>query len=738
VEGESAPAKRRRKDGDGSGAGSASAGETAGRSAHAESANDASVPSGGTDGGEPVSDAVRRYRERRARRQAERERELQLKAELLGPGAVEAAMPAAAAELRQLVNEAGTSGGAGHEQDASGGAAALDAGAGAGSTIVTAKHRRLERERRRRQRQARRRALGMDDDGRAEEDGSDDEELPQGAIRVGDEVVAPVAQPSISLLDEAERLREKMARDPESTRAKQQEEEKRILTQVQAVSVPALVSAQEHAKGIRHEEDLPVTWRPPRHIRDRPESYHEQLRKKWHILVEGTKPPPPIRSFKDMRLPQAAIDALRAKGILRPTPIQVQGIPTVLSGRDMIGIAFTGSGKTLVFTLPLVLLCLEEEKKLPLEPNEGPIGIIMAPSRELARQTYEVAEHFCKGLRDAGFPELRPLLCIGGEDARAQMDVIRRGVHLIVATPGRLNDFLNKKRISLNICRYICLDEGDRMLDLGFDEEIQNIFNHFHSRRQTLLFSATMPKKFQDFARDALVRPVVVNVGRAGAANLDVIQEVEYVKQEAKIVYLLECLQKTAPPVVIFCENKSDVDDIHEYLLLKGVDAVSIHGSKDQEERNAAIRSFKDHTADVLVATDVAAKGLDFPDIQHVINFDMPREIENYVHRIGRTGRCGKTGVATTFINKNVDELVLLDLKHLLVEAKQRVPPVLMALDDPRDMVQEEGEDKGCAYCGGLGHRVTDCPKLEAHKNRIGGKSRDFLAGQSGGYGGDW
>ena len=154
------------------------------------------------------------------------------------------------------------------------------------------------------------------------------------------------------------------------------------------------------------------------------------------------------------------------------------------------------------------------------------------------------------------------------------------------------------------------------MLDLGFDEEVGEIMNHFHHQRQTILYSATFPKKFQDFAKATLVRPVVVNVGRAGAANLDVIQEVEYVKQEAKIVYLLECLQKTAPPVIIFCEKKGDVDDIHEYLLLKGVEAVSIHGGKDQEERNEAIALYKAGKKDVLVATDVAAKGLDFADIQ--------------------------------------------------------------------------------------------------------------------------
>ena len=283
------------------------------------------------------------------------------------------------------------------------------------------------------------------------------------------------------------------------------------------------------------------------------------------------------------------------------------------------------------------------------------------------------------------------------------------------------------------------MDEADRLVDLGFEDDIREVFDHFKAQRQTLLFSATMPAKIQNFAKSALVKPVTVNVGRAGAANLDVIQEVEYVKQEAKIVYLLECLQKTPPPVLIFCENKADVDDIHEYLLLKGVEAVAIHGGKDQEEREYAISSFKAGKKDVLVATDVASKGLDFPDIQHVINYDMPPEIENYVHRIGRTGRCGKTGIATTFINKNQTETTLLDLKHLLQEAKQRIPPVLAELNDPMedvDAITNASGVKGCAYCGGLGHRIKDCPKLEQQKSMaIASSRRDYFG--SGGYRGE-
>ncbi|KAL5766528.1 hypothetical protein ACOSP7_017145 [Xanthoceras sorbifolium] len=214
---------------------------------------------------------------------------------------------------------------------------------------------------------------------------------------------------------------------------------------------------------------------------------------------------------------------LKAKGIVLPTPIQMQGLPVILSGRDMIRIAFTGSGKT------------------------------------LNRQ---------------GYPELRPLLCIGGVDMRSQLEVVKKGVHIVVATLGRLKDMLAKKKMNLDnavilmllpfLSRYFTLDEADRLVDLGFEDDIREVFDHFKAQRQTLLFSATMPTRIQNFAGSALVKPVTVN-------------EVEYVKQEAKIVYLLECLQKTSSPVLIFCENKADVDDIHEYLLLKGaVDTTKI------------------------------------------------------------------------------------------------------------------------------------------------------------------
>jgi ATP-dependent RNA helicase DDX41 len=554
-----------------------------------------------------------------------------------------------------------------------------------------------------------------------------------------------------TLLEEAEELRKQLSGLDKKTlkQHKQQTSEQSLLKEAIQVQTNALQSNEEIAQGVRYVESIQTSWTPPQYILQQQGDVHDAIRKKWHILIEGEDCPPPIKSFHEMKFPTSILQALQRKNIAKPTPIQVQGLPALLSGRDIVGIAFTGSGKTLTFSLPMIMLALEEELKLPLDPGEGPIGLILCPSRELARQTYEFVDYICKNIpvpssshhhhsSDPDLPLLRSILCIGGEDKRSQIEPVQRhGVHCIIATPGRINDLLNQGKINLNLCRYLVLDEADRMLDFGFDEEVHSIINHFKQQRQTVLFSATMPHKFQEFAKNTLIKPLVINVGRAGAANLDVIQEVEYVKAEAKIVYLLECLQKTPPPVIIFCEKKQDVDEIHEYLLIKGVSAVSIHGGKDQEERNEAIRQFKTYEKDVLIATDIAAKGLDFPDIQHVINYDMPEEIENHVHRIGRTGRCGKTGVATTFINKDVNESTLLDLKHLLIEAKQRVPPVLQALEDPDDDIRSVGGIGGCAFCGGLGHRITDCPKLDKDARRLGQGRKDSLVGSRGG-GGDW
>jgi ATP-dependent RNA helicase DDX41 len=264
-----------------------------------------------------------------------------------------------------------------------------------------------------------------------------------------------------------------------------------------------------------------------------------------------------------------------------------------------------------------------------------------------------------------------------------------------------------------------------------------------------------MPKHIMNFARTALVKPVIVNVSRAGAANQNITQDVEFVHPEERMVSLLRTLQKTAPPCLIFCDNKNDVEDVQEYLLLKGVEAVSNHGGKSQSEREEAVLAFKSGKADVLVATDIAAKGLDFQNVQHVINYDCPEDIESYVHRIGRTGRRGKKGVATTFINNTADSQVLMDLKYLLKEANQRIPDCLFDLVDPAreastflsacaiflvffciyDLILEAvGNTDACAYCGGPGHHISNCRLLMERRVKAIGAMSGKKSGEGGGF----
>lgn len=261
---------------------------------------------------------------------------------------------------------------------------------------------------------------------------------------------AKLAEAKPSLLVKASQLKREQ---PEVTPAEQiVQQEKEMIEHLS--DRKTLMSVRELAKGITYTEPLLTGWKPPLHIRRMSNKSCESIRKQWHIIVDGEDIPPPIKNFKDMRFPVPILKKLKEKGIVQPTPIQVQGLPVILSGRDMIGIAFTGSGKTLVFVLPLIMVALQEEVMMPIVQGEGPFGLVICPSRELARQTYEVVEQFLVPMRESGYPELRPLLCIGGVDMKSQLDVVKKGVHIVVATPGRLKDLLAKKKMNLDNCRY--------------------------------------------------------------------------------------------------------------------------------------------------------------------------------------------------------------------------------------------------------------------------------------------
>ena len=493
-----------------------------------------------------------------------------------------------------------------------------------------------------------------------------------------------------------------------------QREEQELEDLVMNTEGKQLKSIFDSAHGITYHNRMKNHFIPPKHVSSLSKAEIEFILSREGVVVEGNDVPNPCLSFSDFGLPRSCLDQLAAKGIVNPTPIQKQAIPVILSGRDFVGVAYTGSGKTLAFIIPMIISNLRDEKLLKVKQGDGPFSIAIAPNRELAFQHYDTYTF----LVETSDHSLRCLPAIGGVKREVSGPILKQGFHACIATPGRLKGQLQAKEFTLKLCTFVCLDEADRLVDQGFDDDVREIYQYIRHQRQTIMFSATMPKKSQAFLMSGMTDPISVNINRAGAANLNVVQEVEYVSKDDKPLYLLDCLQKTAPPVLVFAMSKQDVDYIHEYLLLKCVAAVAIHGDKDQQERTAAVQKFRSGRADVLVGTDIASKGLDFPSIQHVINYDLPKEIEHYVHRIGRTGRCGNTGTATTFINKSCPETTLLDLKYLLIEAKQVVPPVLMDLEDPN-----EGGKNGCAYCGGLGHTVGACPKLQQDnkKNQSGG-----------------
>jgi len=481
----------------------------------------------------------------------------------------------------------------------------------------------------------------------------------------------------------------------------------------------ALMAARELARGIEYNFCFDSGWRPPFKIRKMHTQEIDSVREKLHLQVEGEDIPPPIKKFKYLRLPYRILGKLKAKRIKEPFKIQIQGLPIGLSGRDLIGISHTGSGKTLTFVIPMIMNAYQVETIFPLHSGEGPLGFVLCPSRELAKQNYEQTVLFSSDFVHNKCTRLKCILSIGGVDSKTFMETKRnQGIYMMIATPGRLKDYLQQGKITFNHCRFVCLDEADRMVDLGFEDDMRFIWSFFKYQRQTLMFSATMPSKILQFAESALVDPITVKVSRAGAANANIVQQVEYVKVEHRLMFILECLTRTAPPVLIFAENKSEVNKIHGYLSAKKIKTTALHSGKSQLERNLSIKEFKSGEMDILVATDVIGKGLDFPLVKHVINYDMPKNIENYVHRIGRTGRGANKGLATTFINRDSCEVTLRDLKALLIEAGQRIPPILQSLYD-KDITMETLSmtgQKGCIYCGGLGHRIVDCLKMKADK----------------------
>lgn len=346
-----------------------------------------------------------------------------------------------------------------------------------------------------------------------------------------------------------------------------------------------------------------------------------------------------LEKFKSLNISEVIIHALNEMGFEEPTPIQEKSIPVAMEGHDMIGQAQTGTGKTAAYGIPVL------EKILASEPSREIQAVVLSPTRELAMQVAEELNHL------AQFTSIQALPIYGGQDMGRQLRRLRKCPQIVVATPGRLIDHLKRGTISLSHISTIVLDEADEMLDMGFIDDINLIMAATPDTRQTLLFSATMPKPIQQLAETFLHDPIIVRM-QAKEVTIDLIEQ-SYIEvaDRQKFDILCRLLDLQEPDLaIIFVRTKRRVDEVSEALKKRGYSAEGIHGDLTQAKRDSVIRQFREKTIDILVATDVAARGLDISGVTHVFNYDLPQDPESYVHRVGRTGRAGQSGEATTFV----------------------------------------------------------------------------------------
>lgn len=409
-------------------------------------------------------------------------------------------------------------------------------------------------------------------------------------------------------------------------------------------------------------------YAPSPAMQARTNDHVESFRQLMKITVAGNHVPFPTEDFKETNFPESLMREIVKQGFLIPTPIQSQGWPIALSGRDLVGIAQTGSGKTLAYMLPAIIHIGHQNK---INRGDGPIVLVLAPTRELAQQIQSVASEY--GIHVT--PAIRNTCIFGGSPKGPQARDLERGVEVVIATPGRLIDFLERGVTNMKRCTYLVLDEADRMLDMGFEPQIRKIIEQIRPDRQVLMWSATWPKEVQALAEDFLTDYVQINVGSLNlAANHNIRQVVlvlqEQEKEEKLFSLLKEIGNDRVNKVIIFVETKKKVEDILKSIINEGYAATSIHGDKSQPERDYILNDFRSGKTSILVATDVAARGLDVEDVKYVINFDYPNTSEDYIHRIGRTGRCEQSGTAYTFFTPSNSRQAR-DLVEVLKEAGQ-------------------------------------------------------------------
>ncbi|XP_041937362.1 DEAD-box helicase 3 X-linked a isoform X18 [Alosa sapidissima] len=467
------------------------------------------------------------------------------------------------------------------------------------------------------------------------------------------------------------------------------------------------------------------------------------------VEATGSSSPPHIESFHDVDMGEIIMGNIALSRYTRPTPVQKYAIPIIKAKRDLMACAQTGSGKTAAFLLPILSQIYTEGpgEALQAAKNSGqengkygrrkqfPISLVLAPTRELALQIYDESRKFAYRSR------VRPCVVYGGADIGQQIRDLERGCHLLVATPGRLVDMMERGKIGLDYCNYLVLDEADRMLDMGFEPQIRRIVEQDtmppKGVRHTMMFSATFPKEIQILARDFLEEYIFLAVGRVGSTSENITQKVVWVEESDKRSFLLDLLNATGKDslTLVFVETKKGADALEDFLYREGYACTSIHGDRSQRDREEALHQFRSGRCPIMVATAVAARGLDISNVKHVINFDLPSDIEEYVHRIGRTGRVGNLGLATSFYNDKNSNITK-DLLDILVESKQEVPSWLESLAYEH---QHKSSNRGRSkrFSGGFGAR--DYRQMSGGGNTFGNRGARSAGGHGGnrGFGGN-
>ncbi|KAH7430657.1 hypothetical protein KP509_08G007800 [Ceratopteris richardii] len=460
------------------------------------------------------------------------------------------------------------------------------------------------------------------------------------------------------------------------------------------------------------------------------------------VETSGENVPPPIAAFAEIDLGQAVNENIKRCKYVKPTPVQKHAIPISMAGRDLMACAQTGSGKTAAFCFPIIAGILRGAPAIKAPRGIRtvfPLALILSPTRELSMQIHEEAKKF------AYRTGLRVVVAYGGAPIQQQLRELEKGVDIMVATPGRLSDLLERARVSLSQVRYLALDEADRMLDMGFEPQIRKIVEQMDmpraGERQTMLFSATFPREIQRLAADFLYNYIFLAVGRVGSSTDLIVQKVEYVNENDKRSMLMDLIHAQNASAIqggqgrqvltlVFVETKRGADALEAWLCKQGFPATTIHGDRSQQEREYALRCFRTGVTPILVATDVAARGLDIPHVAHVINFDLPNDIDDYVHRIGRTGRAGKSGLATAFFNENNMSLAK-PLAELMQEANQAVPDWLMKFAARASF----GGSSGRRRAGGTKFGGRDFRRENVRSGGGGGGGYN-RGGGGGGYGG--